>query len=72
MKYAGPFLGVRRRVWEYAATLPASRSKVFEHSQRCGNPYYIRGFSLRTNLSEHSETTPNLANGYQDGYQMIM
>jgi hypothetical protein len=53
-------------------TLPAARSKVFESFVRCGNPYYIRGFSLRMNLSEHSETTPNLANGYQDGYQMIM
>jgi hypothetical protein len=53
-------------------TLPATRSKVFEHSRKCENPFYIRGFGLRPNLGEHSGTTPILANGYQDGYQMIL
>jgi hypothetical protein len=60
-----------RRPQTFAPTLPAPRLIVLEHPQNC-EPLLHRRFSDESNCSEHSGTGANFANGYQDGYRMIM
>lgn len=53
-------------------TLPAACSIVFERPLISRIPCNISGFSTLVDHDKHRRTTPNLANGYQDGYQMII